>query len=181
MSRVGLTYAESLFLACKEHDELDLVFEEFSKFIDILKNNKELESFLKNPIFSRDEKKELINNLQFKKSILFANYIKIMIDKRRESYYIDSYNEFSKLYFEDKKMVVIKVETAEPLNNEQKGKIKSIINEKFSKDAIIKEIVNKDLIMGIRIYVEGEEIDLSLKGSYDRLEQKLKNRIEVNG
>lgn len=62
-------------------------------------------------------------------------------------------------------------------------KLKKLSNLSLIKPekAIVEQKINKNLIMGVRIFVLGQEIDLSLKGSYDRLEQNLKNRIEVSG
>lgn len=67
------------------------------------------------------------------------------------------------------------------MTDDQVVKIKQFIFNKTGKEAIVEQKINKDLIMGVRIFVLGQEIDLSLKGSFDRLEQNLKNRIEVSG
>ena len=181
MSRIGLTYAESLFLLSEEKKETEKVFENFKSFIKTMKETEDIRKFLYSPIFSKDDKKDLIEKILKDESVTFKNFIKVIIDKGRERYLDESFGEFKKLYLEKSKKVTASVETAFDLTDDQVVKIKQFIFNKTGKEAIVEQKINKDLIMGVRIFVLGQEIDLSLKGSFDRLEQNLKNRIEVSG
>lgn len=181
MARIGLTYAESLFLLSEEKKETEKVFENFKSFIKTMKETEDIRKFLYSPIFSKDDKKDLIEKILKDESVTFKNFIKVIIDKGRERYLDESFGEFKKLYLEKSKKVTESVETAFDLTDDQVVKIKQFIFNKTGKEAIVEQKINKDLIMGVRIFVLGQEIDLSLKGSFDRLEQNLKNRIEVSG
>lgn len=181
MARIGLTYAESLFLLSEEKKETEKVFENFKSFIKTMKDTEDIRKFLYSPIFSKDDKKDLIEKIFKDESVTFKNFIKVIIDKGRERYLDESFGEFKKLYLEKSKKVTASVETPFDLTDDQVVKIKQFIFNKTGKEAIVEQKINKDLIMGVRIFVLGQEIDLSLKGSFDRLEQNLKNRIEVSG
>lgn len=181
MARIGLTYAESLFLLSEEKKETEKVFENFKSFIKTMKETEDIRKFLYSPIFSKDDKKNLIEKILKDESVTFKNFIKVIIDKGRERYLDESFGEFKKLYLEKSKKDTASVETAFDLTDDQVVKIKQFIFNKTGKEAIVEQKINKDLIMGVRIFVLGQEIDLSLKGSFDRLEQNLKNRIEVSG
>nr|WP_311444994.1 ATP synthase F1 subunit delta [Ezakiella coagulans] len=181
MARIGLTYAESLFLLSEEKKETEKVFENFKSFIKTMKETEDIRKFLYSPIFSKDDKKDLIEKILKDESVTFKNFIKVIIDKGRERYLDESFGEFKKLYLKKSKKVTASVETAFDLTDDQVVKIKQFIFNKTGKEAIVEQKINKDLIMGVRIFVLGQEIDLSLKGSFDRLEQNLKNRIEVSG
>lgn len=181
MARIGLTYAESLFLLSEDRKETEKVFENFKGFIDAMKETEDIKKFLYSPIFSKEDKKDLLDKLLKDESVTFKNFLKVVVDKGRERYLDETFSEFKKLYLEKSKQVIANVETAFELSDAQVEKIKQFILNKTGKEAIVEQKINKNLIMGVRIFVLGQEIDLSLKGSYDRLEQNLKNRIEVSG
>ena len=181
MARIGLTYAESLFLLSEDKKETEKVFENFKSFIESMKEMEDIRKFLYSPIFSKEDKKDFIEKILKDESVTFKIFLKVFVDKGRERYLDEAFVEFKKLYLENSKKVIANVETAFELTDDQVGKIKQFILNKTGKEAIVEQKINKDLIMGVRIFVSGQEIDLSLKGSYDRLEQNLKNRIEVSG
>lgn len=63
MARIGLTYAESLFLLSEDRKETEKVFENFKGFIDAMKETEDIKKFLYSPIFSKEDKKDLLDKL----------------------------------------------------------------------------------------------------------------------
>lgn len=181
MAKVGLTYATSLFSLCEENNITDKIYEEFSSFIDTIHTNENIVKVLSSPIFEKEDKIDLVDKLLSGSEKTFINFIKVLIEKSRENAIVDSYKEFRQLYLNRNNKVVARVFTAFPLNDDQKEKVEEIVKKTTNKVAIIEEEIDKDLIMGLKILVDGKEIDLSLSGSFKRLEENLKKRIEVSG
>lgn len=181
MAKVGLIYATSLFSLSEENKITDKIYDEFSSFIDTIQTNENIIKVLSSPIFEKADKIDLIDKLLNGSEKTFINFIKVLIEKGRENAIVDAFKEFKDLYLNKNNKVVARVYTAVPLNDEQKEKVKEIVKKTTNKVAIIEEEIDKDLIMGLKILVEGKEIDLSLSGSFKRLEENLKKRIEVSG
>lgn len=181
MAKVGLIYATSLFSLCEEDNSTDKIFDEFRSFVDTIKENENIMKVLSSPIFEKSDKIDLIDKLLNGSEKTFINFIKVLIEKGRENVILDSFREFYQLYLEKMNKVVAHVFTAVPLEDSQIEQIKEIVKKTTNKVAIIEEKIDKDLIMGLKILVDGKEIDLSLSGSFKRLEENLKKRIEVSG
>lgn len=181
MAKVGLIYATSLFSLCEENNITDKIFGEFSSFVDVINKNESILKVPSSPIFEKTDKKDLVEKLLYGTEKTFINFMKVLIEKGRENAIVDSFNEFKQLYLNKNNKVVARVYTAVPLSNEQKEQVKEIVKRTTNKVAIIEEEIDKGLIMGLKILVDGKEIDLSLSGSFKRLEENLKKRIEVSG
>ncbi|MDD7761944.1 MAG: ATP synthase F1 subunit delta [Firmicutes bacterium] len=176
MAKVGAIYAKSLFELSKAHDIVDSISKNFDYFVDLYNDNPNIEKYLSNPIFSKDEKKIFIDKIVDDK--LLSNFFKVLIDKRRESCILDIYSEYNKLVAADRGELTAIVKTAKKLNDEQIKSILSYLENKFNKKILIDEIIDETIKMGFVIDVEGIEIDATVDSAYNRLKSGLK-KIEV--
>jgi F-type H+-transporting ATPase subunit delta len=76
----------------------------------------------------------------------------------------------------EKNITVAEVETAYMLNDEQKNKLSKMLEAQFKKQIKIKEEINKNLLAGIKIKVNNQVIDYSVKNKVDSMREKLTTR-----
>ncbi len=75
---------------------------------------------------------------------------------------------------EENQVVSAEVRAAEPLSENAKTKIRIFLKERYrSREAVLKEIIDKNLFGGFKIEVKDEVIDLSVKNKIKKLQEHL--------
>lgn len=137
------------------------------------------------------EKKEVINeikefiinySLQFVSKIL----VKVSDENLHKNLFKLALEAIENLPDEDKKSIseelkhqkFILIETAYPLTEEEKNKLKDLIKKEFGIDVSIKEEEKKDLIAGVSIHIGSKLIDLSLEGQLSVFQNIMREKIE---
>ena len=84
------------------------------------------------------------------------------------------YNEYKKNVLFDKDTIRVKVYSAKELTDKELKDISKSLAIRFNnKKLAINNIVNPELIGGVRVVCNHEAIDLSLKASLDKLKESL--------
>ncbi|RMA97238.1 F0F1 ATP synthase subunit delta [Hydrogenothermus marinus] len=137
------------------------------------------------------EKKEVINeikefiinySLQFVSKIL----VKVSDENLHKNLFKLALEAIENLPDEDKKSIseelkhqkFILIETAYPLTEEEKNKLKDLIKKEFGIEVSIKEEEKKDLIAGVSIHIGSKLIDLSLEGQLSVFQNIMRKKIE---
>ena len=76
----------------------------------------------------------------------------------------------------DDQILTATVETAYPLSGEQKDKLSKKLQKEHGKKIMIEESVNKSLIAGIKIHVNNQVIDHSIKYRVGAMREQIKER-----
>ena len=76
----------------------------------------------------------------------------------------------------DDQILTATVETAFPLSGEQKDKLSKKLQKEHNKKIMIEELVNKSLIAGIKIHVNNQVIDHSIKFRVNAMREQIKER-----
>lgn len=79
--------------------------------------------------------------------------------------------EWQKLYYEKKSIIEVDVESIIPLTSSQNKKLQQVLVKKLKKDIKMNNIINKDLLGGLRITFNGYEIDDSLSKKLEEIEK----------
>ena len=68
---------------------------------------------------------------------------------------------------------VVEVEPSHQLSDDQIHSLKELFKNKYQSDIEIDQIVNSELIAGIKVKVNDEVIDLSLQNRFNQIKQQL--------
>ncbi|NMB08097.1 MAG: F0F1 ATP synthase subunit delta [Tissierellia bacterium] len=172
---VGNRYANALFEAGLELNKLKEFQKDFAFVLDILEKEPKIEIILSHPKISKNEKKDLLNNI-FGKTISqeMLNFLYIIVDKRRERYLIEIAKEFNKLFNEYENIVEITAITAVPMNKDSQEKLKVILGNKMNKNIILKNLVDPSILGGVLLKIENKIIDGSIKSQLENVERTIK-------
>ena len=85
ISNIAKRYARAFFEIAEEEKKLEQYYNELHSFSSIVTQNKDLESFLANPIFEQDVKKKVLEQIIGKLSLspMTVNFLKLLTDKNR--------------------------------------------------------------------------------------------------
>ncbi len=84
-SNIAKRYARAFFEIAAEEKRYEEFSRELGSFSAILKENKNLSEFLANPVFDQPDKKAVLESVLEKIAVspLTANFLKLLVDKRR--------------------------------------------------------------------------------------------------
>lgn len=174
---VAKRYAVALFELVQEKDTVAQAEKDIALVQEIFRNE-QLNDFLANPKVTIDQKKAVIGEqLSSNVSQEILNTIFLMIDRKRGDSIAEMANQFLALVLEEQNVAEAVIYSVAPLNEEQQQSVSSIIAKKVGKDQLrLKNVIQPELIGGIRIRVGNQIFD----GSVSRKLQSLKRELTAS-
>ncbi|EDS72494.1 ATP synthase F1 subunit delta [Anaerofustis stercorihominis] len=175
MSSASYRYAYSLSELCIEENMMEVVYKEFTDFYELLNKSEELYTLLSDETFKKEDKKRVIDNVFDKDdNIMLKNFLFLLVDKNRIGEIKLIYLDFKNLYLEHSGILNVEVKSANELSEELIGSLKNKLSDKFNKKIILSKSVDKNIIGGMILYINGKMIDLSVKNELDMIKRQLK-------
>lgn len=166
-------YAKAMYeLALEEHKEQ--VFEEcFNTILQALKD-KDFYAVLTSPFIHTEEKRRCIHKIFSAFDETFVQFLNVVIEHNRISLLPNIYDIYTKLVLEYNDILKIQIYSAVELSNMQMIHLTEALQKKYENKKIeLENIINPELIGGIRIVSNGQSIDMSLKNSLEKLKDFL--------
>lgn len=160
---VSKRYALAIYDFATENDEVFEVFEVLNLLLEHIKNDEDFKKFLKYPVIDKEEKKKLINHIYSdvnKQSLKILDYL---VDKDRLLHIKEIYEEYSKIYYEKHKKLIVTAIFPKELTEAQKEKLTKNLKKLKGKDVVIHYRIDEKLIGGGLIRINDEVIDGSIK------------------
>jgi F-type H+-transporting ATPase subunit delta len=173
-STVAKRYALALFQLSKENNLLDQMEEELRVVKNVVTSSKDLNSVLKSPKVTIEKKKEIVKGSFATFNPLVLNTLMILIDRHREDQIAEVVNRFVDLANEERGIAEAKVYSIRPLTDEETKALSATFAAKVGKKSLrIENIVDTDILGGIKLRIGNRIFDGSLRGKLDRLERNL--------
>ncbi|WHY66957.1 F0F1 ATP synthase subunit delta [Neobacillus sp. SuZ13] len=173
-SMVAKRYALALLNIAKETNSLGVIEEELRVVKEVVQYNPELKAILNSSKLSLVKKKEIIKTAFASVNVNVLNTLLILIDRHREDQIIDLADEFLELANEEMGVAEAEVYSTRALTDAEREAISSVFAAKIGKKSLkIENIVDSNLLGGIRLRIGNRIYDGSLRGKLDRLERKL--------
>ncbi|MBG9653447.1 F0F1 ATP synthase subunit delta [Cytobacillus firmus] len=173
-STVAKRYALALFQLANEHQLLDQMEEELRAVKEVVNHNSDLKSVLKSPKLSIEKKKEILKEAFASVNTFVLNTLMILIERHREDHIYDVADHFISLANDKKGIADAKVYTVRPLSEAEKEALSVSFAAKVGKKSLrIDNIVDTNLLGGIKLRIGNRIFDGSLRGKLERLERQL--------
>ncbi|MBM4314919.1 MAG: ATP synthase F1 subunit delta [Deltaproteobacteria bacterium] len=119
-SNIAKRYARAFFKIAGEERRYEDYARELGRFSILLEENRKLGEFLANPVFAQSDKKTVVDALLVKLDVspLTANFLKLLVDKRRIGILSDIESCYRDLVDNALGKVRVTVKTAFPLTGE---------------------------------------------------------------
>ena len=172
---VGNRYAISLFQTGVELKKVEQFHSELNFIGKILEEEPKFFEVLKHPRISKDEKKNIINDI-FKENFSkeMKNFFYIIIDKRREGSLIDIVDEFNSEYNEFKNIVNVEAITAVEMEDAAKEKLVKTLEKKMNKNINLTNKIDKSILGGVMLKLDNKFIDSTLKNQLENMNTQIK-------
>jgi len=173
-SMVAKRYASALFQIAKEQQILSTVEEELRVVKEVLQYNTDLKAVLKSSKLTIDKKKEVIKAAFVSINAYVLNTLLILIDRHREDEIVEVVDQFIELSNNEMGIAEAAVYSIRPLTDSERAAISTTFAAKVGKKSLrIENIVDSELLGGVKLRIGNRIYDGSLRGKLNRLERKL--------
>ncbi len=176
MSAVS-TYAEALFEAARERDELEEVLEELQEFTTALEESEELRLFFYGGQISEREKRRAIDALTEGMTLSTRNFLKLLTDNGREEILDEVLLRYEELVKEHLGRVEVEVTTAVELSEDELDRIKERLGRSLEgREVKLQTSVDPNILGGAVFRFGGRMVDSSVRGRLQGLREEMLER-----
>lgn len=177
-SRVAKRYSRALFNVAKKMDVIQSVEEDLTSIRNLIHQDERFESFLLSPNVSREEKVKIAERLFSDRiTALTMQFLRVLLEKRRESEVVGVHDEFVRLRREEGNVFYADVVSAESLSDQQQVDLVKKLEKISGKQVEAEFRVDTALIGGIRVQYGNFVLDGSIRGSLNRLKDTLRRDL----
>lgn len=171
---VSKRYASALFEVAFENQTYEIVKDELNMVLQCFKSEPKLYDLLKSPLISDVEKKEVISNIfKDRVSIEVFNFLRVIIDKRREEYIESIIEEYRTLANNAKNKVDAVAITAVPMDKQDLLKLQVNLSMSSGKNIQLQNKVDPSIIGGVFVKIGDKIIDGTVKGRLSNMKEQL--------
>jgi F-type H+-transporting ATPase subunit delta len=174
------TYAEALFEAARERDELEEVLDDLKEFVNALEESEELRLFFYGGQIPEREKRRAIDALTEGMALSTRNFLKVLSDNGREEILEEVLLRYEELVKEHLGKVEVEVTTAVELSEEEVGRINERLGRLLEgREVILDTSVDPDILGGAVFRFGGRRVDSSVRGQLLSLREEMLERSVV--
>lgn len=170
-------YGKALFLLAREDGKYAEYITDLSIMISAFKENGKYVNLLDTPALSKKEKLSLIDEAFSSLNENIVNLLKILCERHSVHLIFDVEKSFISLYNEEMGIEEVSVITAVPLTEGQSERLKEKLEKITGKNIIIKNVIDKSILGGVKLRYFGKQIDGSIKSRLDEFERKIKSTV----
>jgi len=171
------TYAEALFGAAREKDELERVLDDLREFCRALRESEELALFFYGEQIPEREKRRAIEALTEGMSPLTTNFLKVLCDNRREEILEDVLRRYEEMVEDHLGRIEVEVVTATELSGEMQERIRERIARVLGgREVILRTSVDPEILGGAVFRFKDRLVDSSIRGRLEGLREAMLER-----
>lgn len=167
-------YAQALMSLAQDQNLEDRFGEDAQGLLNLLNESADLRRFLENPLMEDATKKGVLDQISGDLNPLFANFLKLLVDKGRIGFVTPILKRYRDLLRQLRKTVLAEVTAAVELSDAQKEQIRQKVTTMTGAQQIDLEVtLDPELLGGVIIKVGSQVVDASLRGQLRRLSMQL--------
>ena len=169
---IAKAYGDALFEIALDTNKC----EEYREIVRVLKDtiNDELIRLLSHPKISKNEKKEILENI-FGKVVdeIFLNFFKVLIDKNRFYSVCAIFEEFDADYIQHFNIIQASVWSARELTSDEKKRLEEKLSKKYQQKVECTYEVDESLLAGIKVKVDDQIMDNSAINRLNKMKDSI--------
>ena len=167
-------YAEAAYKIASESKSIPMWNDNLMTLSEIIVHM-EVKAIIASPKIDSDQTLNFLESFMPQKDESFSNFLSIMIANKKVYFLDEVYKLFNDMVLEDKNTTIAEVETAFALSDTQKSDIANSLTKKYDKKIQIHEVINERLLAGIKISVNNEVTDYSVRNKLNLMKEQIIN------
>ena len=167
-------YAEAAYKIAVETNELDMWTENLSTLSRAIING-DVKAIIASPKIDSNKTLDFLNSFLSKENQMFSRFISIMIENKKVYFLDEVHRLFSEMILDEQNTSIAEVETAYPLTDNQKNLLIKNLEKQYDKKIKIDEVINKELLAGIKISINNEVTDYSVRYKLNSMKEQIIN------
>lgn len=173
-ARVATRYARALFELAEDKHLLDPIHNDLHDFAKLLDQEKLLRLLFYSIEEDEQEQQTLVEHLLHGKTdIVLLNFLKLLIQRRRQNLLSDIISEFDRLMDNKENRVRVTVTSAHALATDELHALRQRLETLLAATVVLDTHVDSDLLGGMLLNINGTVIDNSLRRQLDELQEQL--------
>ncbi|HET7897287.1 MAG TPA: ATP synthase F1 subunit delta [Flavisolibacter sp.] len=166
-TRVASRYAKSLLDLAVEKGQLEQVYADMLYLQELTSKSRDFQNLLRSPVINADTKLRTVEAVtKANVTPLTISFIRLMINKTRESALPEIIHSFIQQYKDKKGIKTVKLTTATPVSDSVKKAIVERVKTTGNiQNLELKEVIDPSIIGGFVLQVDDQLVDASV--SYD--------------
>ena len=167
-------YAKALFEEAVAQKKEEKIKADMDFYAELFRTNPAMFGFFIDPEIGAAEKKTFVDEVSGKRTdMLTKKFLYVLIDQRREKYLEGIDSSYDRLLLEYKGFSEAEIRTAFPLAENQREKLKSVIEKYSEKNLIYNFIVDESIIGGIAVKIGDRLIDDTVLSKLGALRERM--------
>lgn len=162
-------YAEALYSLAVEQDCVDEIETDYAVTLKDIEGIPEVASFMTHPLVPRSNKIEFLKKAFPDINAYLQNLFSLVVHNRRAGYINMIYDRFVALRAEAEGIVQVLVVSAQPLSVDDRQRLSEHLEKSLRQRVRLAESVDKKMLGGLRIEIEGKVVDGTLRAKLDNL------------
>jgi F-type H+-transporting ATPase subunit delta len=172
-AKIARVYGGALYAAAVEAGRVDTVRRDLTAFTEAVRSSSALHSAWVDEDVPEEKKRRMLLELTSGGEPLVRNYLRLLVDKGRETALEGSNTAFAELVDENAGVIEVEVITARPLPEELAAEIRQSLEASLQKTVHLKLGVDEELIGGMKLRIGDKIADASLRHRLERLRDRL--------
>jgi F-type H+-transporting ATPase subunit delta len=171
------TYAEALFQAARDREELDETLENLKEFVNALNESEELREFFYGPQIPESQKRRAVDGLTEGMGTSIRNFLKVLLDNDRTEIVEEVVPPFEARVREYQGKVEVELTTAVELSEEEISEVRDRLGKILEgREVELETHVDANLVGGAVFRVGERRMDSSVRGQLQGLRNKMLER-----
>lgn len=173
MTERSLVYAQALLELAVEEDKLEDIWQQLSVVRQVMDADEGFGTLLANPAIPKAERIQLVDTIFSQAQAEVRNFLKVLIDAGLVAWLKLCIGQFYKLYCEKMGILVVYADTAVELSSAQRDALCERLEKLTNKRIELNTKVNSSLIGGIRLRMDGKELESSIAARLNSISKTL--------
>lgn len=175
---VSKRYAKALYELAHERGEVKNIQEDFAGITETLRSDPQLMQALSTYVFSTEDREKLMDELSKKMELhpIVQRFLQLLAAKNRVRLIEQIYLAFREIVDASNGLVRGTVMTVDALTDAETADLSQAFSRKFNKQVVLEPVIDKDILGGLVVKVQGMTFDGSLKTTIRRLKENLERQ-----
>ncbi len=178
MTQIARLYGGSMYDLAAEENLTDAIWKQMKEIRIIFRENPDYVKLLSEPSVPKDERIKLIEEAFGGQAERYlVNFMKLLCERNLLGEFAGCCEEFTRRYNVDHNIATAVVTSAVALTEEQMKALKDKLEKLSGKTVTLTQKTDPTVLAGLRVELEGKQLDGTVKSRLDGLSRKLNELI----